>query len=326
MQARSARWFFPLGFIGALAGCAPRGYTPVAPHVATRPGLSASITHISLDPPLTVSLSVDTIGVVRLRRVLLAPHIAEPCHEGVRDMGLALDGQRQWARPVEVSGKHVIALSYGSGSARELLARPSTLDLVLAGEAGAPDECLRVDLTGTAPALAWKDHITGTAGGDVRVEAPVHAVNGVGIGWSFGTRIGGYVGPLRIMGEAGLGGAHCGATCYGSDIGFMWLPIGVSAHWFVIDSKGFVLDLGLAYRFITATVAGQGESRALTIHAPELRLRFGTSAERGPGLPSGARVANAGYELFASEWFSDGPYGAEHAFVLGMGLVWEVGL
>jgi len=326
MQARSARWFFPIGLFGALAGCASRSYTPVAPHVATRPGLSASISHISLDRALTVSLRVDTVGVVRIRRVLLAPRVAEPCHEGVRDVELDLDGQRKWARPIDVGGKHEIALTYGPGSAGELLARPSTLDLVLAGDAGAPDECLRVDLTGTSPALAWKDHITGTAGGDFRGEAPVHAVNGVGLGWSFGTRIGGYVGPLRIMGEVGLGGARCSGTCYGSDIGFLWMPVGVSAHWFALGSKGTVLDLGLAYRFIMAAVGGHGESRAATIHAPELRVRFGTSAERGPGLPSGARVANAGYELFASEWFSDGPYGPEHAFVLGMGLVWEVGL
>src|ERR1041385_5032412 len=218
MQARAARRFLSLGFF--VAGGSPGGYTPVAPHVATRPALAASVTRIHLDRGLAVTLRVDTAGPVRLRRVLLAPHVAEPCHEGVREVDITVDDQRQWARPTEITGKHEIALRYSAGSASDLLARPSALDVVVAGDGGAPDQCLRVELTGASRALAWNDHIAGTVGGELRVMAPIQSVDGVGAGWSFGARMGGYAGPVRIMGELGLGTAHCTGVCYG-DIGFL---------------------------------------------------------------------------------------------------------
>lgn len=304
----------------ATAAC-QRGYQPVAPHVASQPGLSAQITRISFDRPFLAWLSVQATAPVHVRRVLLTPADAEPCHEGIREAELSLDAQAVWARPFEVLGLHELELRYDLGAAAQILAQPAALDLVLAGDAGKPDQCLRVALNGKPPEQAWNAHTPGTFAATVRILAPFYSVNGVGTGWSFDSRIGAYTGPLRLMGEVGLGSAYCGERCGGSRVGFIWLPFGASAHWFVHESKRSAVDIGLAYRLILAGVGHGQEARSTMLQAPELRLRFADTIQRGPGLPSGSRVGSGGFELFASEWFGHGPNGPERTFVLGVGVV-----
>jgi len=122
MHALSTRLLLPIGLLGVVSGCARQTYTPVAPHIAMRPGLSMSITGLSFDPPFIVSGNLRSNGHVRLRRVMLAPRIAEPCREGIREAELRLDGQRAWACPINVEGKHELTLPYGPNGAVEILA------------------------------------------------------------------------------------------------------------------------------------------------------------------------------------------------------------
>jgi hypothetical protein len=84
---------------------------------------------------------------------------------------------------------------------------------------------------------------------------------------------------------AGLGTAACTHTCAGSSAGFLWLPVGLSASTFLVDRRGFALELGAGYRFYFADV-GSSDAR---------RLR----------------------------WRS--PTGVESAFVTGLGLTWQLG-
>ena len=314
-----------LAALAAAWGCHQQGYQPVAPHFAVRPGLTAQINRVDFERQMNASLTVEALAPVQIRRILLAPSDAEPCREGIRESDARLDRQTIWARPIEVSGRHELDVRFGVAAAVQLTAQPASLDLVLAGQAGQPDQCLRVALNGYEPRQAWNAQTSATVGAAVRVMAPVHSLNGVDTGWSVDTRIGGYVGPLRLAAEVGVGGAHCGERCYGSGLGFTWLPLGVSTHWFAYDAKGSALDVGLAYRLTLAGVSHGQESRSVIIQAPELRLRWAGTVQRGPGLPSGARIGSAGYELFASEWFGKGPTGPEHTFVLGFGIVGDGG-
>jgi hypothetical protein len=323
MHSKAIRGAVTVAALGVLVGCT-QDYLPAAPHQSVRPGLAARVDAIGLEPPLTVWMSVHGIQQVRVRRILLSPAASMPCREGVRDAESKLDGQLVWARPFEVAGRHHLVVRFSPGASSDLLTKPAALDLVLAVGPG-PDECLRVELTGAEPALAWQREVVGSGGGSIRILAPVDSVNGVDSGWSFDARIGGYAGPLRLMGEIGIGGAHCDEDCHQSDFGFLWLPLGVSAHWFAFESGQDVLDLGLAYRFTQAVIRGAGSGRTAIVHGPEFRIRLGETLERGPGLPAGARIASAGYEFFAAEWFGRGPSGPEKSFVLGLGIVSDVG-
>ena len=313
-----------LAILGA-TNCQSQGYRPVAPHVATRPELTVTVDRINFGQAFSASLTLKSAAPVLVRRVLLAPADAEPCHEGIRESDARLDHQRIWARPFEVNGVRELDLRFGVAAASQIVAQPAAFDLVLAQQGGQPDQCLRVALTSQARDGAWNADVRGTVAMTVRVESPAYGVNGVDTGWSFDTRIGGYAGPLRIMGEVGLGGAHCGERCFGSSIGFVWLPLGVSTHWFAYDSKGSALDVGVAYRLMLAGVGHGQDSRSLLIQAPELRLRWANTVQRGPGLPGGPRIGSGGFELFASEWFSKGPSGPERSFVLGFGIVGDTG-
>jgi hypothetical protein len=279
---------------------------------------------LALEPPLTVSMSIHGVKSVRVRRILLSPAAAMPCHEGVRDVESKLDGGLVWARPFEVVGRHKLVVRFSPGAAGDLLTKPVALDLVFTTGPG-PDECLRVELTGAEPALAWRREVAGSGGGSIRIVVPVDSVNGVGSGWSFDARIGAYAGPVRLLGEIGIGGAHCDEDCFRSDVGFLWTPLGVSAHWFAFESGQTVLDLGLAYRLTPAIIRGEGSGRTAIVHGPEFRVRLGDTLDHGPGLPAGARIASGGYEFFAAEWFGTGPAGPERSFVLGLGIVTDVG-
>lgn len=305
-----------------LAGCA-QDYFPVAPHQSTRPGLAARVDSINLTPPLTVHVSVHGVGSARIRRALLAPSASAPCREGIRETQAMLDGHKLWARPFDVGGPHELVLVYSPGAAGDLLAKPSALDFVLASDRG-PDECLRVELTGAAPAQRWNAETTGSAGVALRVLGPIDAVDGVGGGYEIASRIGAYLGPVRLLGEVGFGEALCVSNC-GSRVAFWWMPFGVSAHWVVADVPGFSLDLGLAYRMIPAFTSGKDDGRTAMLHGPELRLRLGESIQRGPGLPSGARIGNGGYEFFVAQWRGDGPNGPEQSLVIGIGIAGEAG-
>jgi hypothetical protein len=259
----------------------------------------------------------------RLVRVLLTPGKSEPCREGVRAQRLLIDGQAKWLRPAAVAGSHTLSLGFAPGAAFDLLREPAALDFVLAADAG--ERCLRVPLSGSEPALAWKTEVHGVVAASARLYRPLDSVAGVGSGWAISDDVGGYLGPVRLQAELGIGTANCTRRCLGSSGGFLWAPLGVSAHAYLLDQDGFALDLGLGYRSFFGVVSHQSEQRTVRFDAPELSLRFAGTPNAGPGLPSGARLASAGIEFFASDWRYRGALGNENSFVLGLGLSWDHG-
>lgn len=299
-------------------------YRPVAPHQGLTEDLRSEVISVGTLPPLTVELRVDGIGGAKIRRALLAPAAAEPCREGVRAQSIALDEQRSWLRPIEIGGAHTLRLSFSPGAARDLLTEPTAIDLVLVSAQG-PDHCQRIPLTGTEPALAFGAERHGYASGALRTDLPFKSVGGVGAGWSYSLGFGAYAGPLRLGADAGLGTAACTHTCAGSSAGFLWLPVGFTASTFLVDRRNFALQLGAGYRFYFADVGSSDARRTVTISAPELRLSFASTAWQGPGIPSGARIAAASFDLFAADWRWHGPTGVESSFVAGLGLSWQLG-
>jgi hypothetical protein len=240
-----------------------------------------------------------------------------PCREGIRQIALELDGRRPWLRPVEVEGEHALRLTFPAGASDDLLGDATAIDLVLGAEG---DKCLRVVLTGSEAAAAWTTTFHGYVSRTVRGDAPIKSVGGVGPGWSYDLGFGGYVGPLRLGVNAGFGSAACTESCRGASFGFLWLPVGASVSSFLLDKNGLGLEVGAAYRVYFATVGSQDNSRSVTIQAPEARITLAGTAQQGPGLPSGARVAASGLDLFLSDWRWRGPQGIESSFVMGMGL------
>jgi len=309
----------------ALAGCLPPSYTPAQPHRAAALGLAVDVERLdtlSRDSVVVESRIVGDRGT-RLVRVLLTPGKSEPCREGIRAQRLLIDGESKWLRPAAVAGSHALSLRFARGGAFDLLREPAALDFVLATDDG--ERCLRVPLSGSEPALAWKTEVHGVVAASARLYGPIQSVGGVGDGWAISDAVGGYLGPVRLQAELGVGTANCTRRCLGSSGGFLWAPLGVSAHALLLDQAGLALDLGLGYRSFFGVVSHESEQRTVRLDAPELSLRLAGTANTGPGLPAGARLASAGFELFASDWRYRGALGNESSFVLGLGLSWDHG-
>jgi hypothetical protein len=309
----------------ALGGCLPPSYTPAQPHHAAALGLTVDVERLDALSRGQVVVESRVVGEpgTRLVRVLLTPGKSEPCREGIRAQRLLIDGESKWLRPAPVAGSHSLSLGFAPGAAFDLLREPAALDFVLA--TGDGERCLRVPLTGREPALAWKAAVHGVVAASARVYGPVDSVGGVGSGWAISDAVGGYLGPLRLQAELGIGTANCTRRCLGSSGGFLWAPLGVSAHSLLFDQAGFALDLGLGYRSFFGVVSHESEQSRVRLDAPELSLRFAGTANTGPGLPSGGRLASAGFELFASDWRYRGALGNESSFVLGLGFSWDHG-
>jgi len=309
----------------ALAGCLPPSYTPAEPHRAAALGLSVDVERLDTLSRGSVMVESRIVGEpgTRLVRVLLTPGRAAPCREGIRAQRLLIDGESKWLRPAAVAGSHTLSLGFAPGAAFDLLREPAALDFVLATDDG--ERCLRVPLSGSEPALAWKTEVHGMVAASARLYGPVESVAGIGNGWAISDALGGYLGPVRLQAELGIGSANCTRRCLGSSGGFFWAPLGVSAHALLLDQAPFALDLGLGYRSFFAAVSHQSEQRTVRFDAPELSLRFAGTANTGPGLPAGARLASAGFELFASDWRYRGALGNESSFVLGLGFSWDHG-
>jgi hypothetical protein len=309
-----------------LTACRPLAYEPVAPHHQASDGLNVELTKLDTSSPaVAVFVSADVEGDrgTAIKRVLLAPAAAEPCHEGIRALRIVIDDKAPWLRPIEVEGKHALRAQFAPGGAHELLGAETAVDFVLAAPDG--ERCVRVPLSGSDPALAWTadPHFFGGMG--VRAYSPVGSVGGVGAAWTLEDSLGTDIGPLRLQGELGIGGANCRHDCGNSDLGFVLVPLAASAHLFLFDTKGAALDLGLRYRWILSSVGSSDQSRSFTLRSPEISLRFAGTANEGPGLPHGHRIASAGFEVFGGDWRYSGPNGVESSFVLGIGVCWDHG-
>jgi hypothetical protein len=309
------------------AACALPPFKPAAPHRNAGEGLRAEVTRIgtitSQGPVVAIWAVVEGDPGAMLRRALLAPMKADPCREGIRATRLLVDDQFQWLRPVSVEGRHKLQLEFSQGAAYDLLTQIAAIDFVLASDEG--DRCLRVQLTGVDPALAWTADVRGAAGGSLRAYTPLHSVGGVGAGWSIGSSLGVYAGPFRLQGEAAVGSANCRQQCLGSSFGFSWIPLGLSAHTYVLEAEGWGIDVGAGYRWIFSTVGGSGSSRQVWLSGPELTMRFAATPPRHPGLPAGSRIASAAFETFVADWRWNGPEGVERSLVFGVGLSWDAG-
>jgi hypothetical protein len=298
-----------------------QSYPASQPHRAEQPGLSVEIHDIEIGSGLVVRMRLAATTQVSVRRALLAPRVASPCSEGVRERSLELDGERRWARPFPVRGTHELALGFRVDGS--WLDQASAIDLVLAPATGeGPDACLRVLLNGPEPELAWKKTHWFSSGGALRGYAPFEPVRGVGVGWAYDARLAVPLGPFRPGLDLGLGFARCRSDCQSDAFGFFNLGFAPALHWFVLDQGGMALDLGLAYQLVYASVGVEAE-RTLWIHAPTLRLRLAGTVQRGLGIESGARAGSSGLELSLSRWSSPGLDASDHSFVLGAGWAWE---
>jgi hypothetical protein len=309
----------------SLTACQAPIYRPALPHRQASEGFKVELTQLDTSslPVVTVVADVEGEHGAALKRVLLAPAIAEPCHEGIRAQRILIDDKAPWLRPIEVEGKHALRAQFAPGGARELLGAETAVDFVLAAPDG--ERCVRVPLAGSDPALAWRASVWGTTGMAIRVYSPVSSVGGVGAGSSIEYSLGTDIGPLRLQGEFGFGGANCKHDCRDSDFGFLMIPIAASGHLFLLDTKGGAIDLGFRYRWLLSSVGSNDQLRRVTIHSPEFSLRFAGTALEGPGLPRGHRIASGGFEIFGGDWRYSGPNGVESSFVLGIGLVWDHG-
>lgn len=306
----------------AICGCDARQYRPVLPHQSEGTELRAEAIMIRTLPPLTVDLRIDGRPGATLQHALLAPKAATPCREGIRQSTLELDGRRPWLRPVELEGEHTLRLTFPVGASDDLLRDATAVDLVLGSEG---DRCLRVVLTGPEPDASWTTTFRGYASRTLRGDVPIKSVGGIGPGLSYDVGFGGYVGPLRMGVEGGVGSAACTTDCRGDALGFFWLPVGASVSSFLFDKNGFGLEVGAAYRVYFASIGDENNSRSVALRAAEARITLAGTLRQGPGLPSGARVAASGLDLILSDWRWPGPRGNESSFAIGIGLRGEAG-
>jgi hypothetical protein len=332
MRRQRPAWLIA-GTTFVLSACALPSYEPVSPHVATSEDLHAEVTKLDASAAtILVTAKLEGGPKTRVRRALLAPLKAAPCHEGIREQRFTLDGKPQWLRPARVEGAHSALLVYAGAAALEILRQDAAIDFVVASpsaEDDRPDDdadaCVRVPLNGPDPALAWRAEAHGFAGGSVRVYSPSRALGGVGLGWALVDSVGAYIGPVRVQGEVGFGNAICRSDCFDSGLGFVWFPVGASMHVPLLDRAGMGLDLGLAYRWFFSSVGGGGESRWVIPAGPELSFRIAGTADLGRGLPGGWRMASSGVEFMLADWRYHAPDGWQNAVVLGMALTWDHG-
>jgi hypothetical protein len=308
-----------------LTACRPLIYQPVAPHHQESEGFKVELTKLDTSSPVVVTVSADIEGDrgALLKRVLLAPALSEPCHEGIRAQRIFVDEKAPWLRPIEVEGKHALKAHFAPGGAHDLLGAETAVDFVFASSEG--ERCVRVPLTGSEPALAWKTDPNFASGMGLRIYSPASSVGGMGAASAIEYSLATDLGPLRLQGEFGTGVANCRHDCGNSTLGFFFFPIAASGHLYLLDTMGAALDLGFRYRWMLASVGSSDQSRSITLRSPEFSLRFAGTAHEGPGLPHGHRIASAGFELFGGEWRYSGPNGVESSFVAGIAVCWDRG-
>jgi hypothetical protein len=307
------------------AACTPHPpYHPVAPHRGSSDGIDVEIVEVP-SSKASAKLTVRAPAGTMLVRGLLVTAKAEPCREGIRDSGLGIDGQGKWLRPTAIEGSHTVMLTFPSSAAASILSDASAIDLVLSR--GDSDVCVRTPFAGAAPELAWDKHPVASGAFSFRIYFPSHPVGSVGGGWSFDQAFGGIVGPMRLMGSFGVGGANCKGDCPVQDPGngFFWIPFRFSTDAYILETRGFGIDAEAGYELIPS-FRGRADhtTRTETSHGPRLALRFAATAVPQPGWPGGGRFASFGLEVFASEWMAI-TNSSDRSFVWGLGLVLDSG-
>jgi hypothetical protein len=326
-----SRLFFGLVSLVALSGCANviKPFSPVRPHIASGPGLEVEIVEAQLAGAFqsSIQFAIKAHGGrgVRLERGLLAPAAAPLCGEGVRDIGLFVDDELHWLRPVAIEGSHQLVLSFPQGAGLDLLEQRAVVDLVVYGARG--KTCVRVPVSGNEPELAWQRSFDWSASLALRMAHPSSPVGGVEDRWSFDVGIGRWLGPVRLSAEVGSGDTDCRSDCpparNGAE-GFRLLPLRAAAEMYVIETEGFGLAAqgwyGLNFAWRTN---GDGGRRNETSHGPGAALRLDLTRLWPAGWQS--NVAQGALGLEFSLGHLQGTDNEDTALLWGWGIVSTVG-
>lgn len=327
MQSRVANRVSPALLIAVaplVFGCTPgRPYYPAVPHRASARGIDAEIVEVRRMYGFKVVLKIRGARDARVTRALLAPAVATPCREGVRDIGFVVDDKPQWLRPVALDGDHRVALAFPHGASEELLEASPVIDLVVPSESSEGETCVRLPLSGKAAELAWKRPLDWSADWGLRWVYPAHPVGSVDNGWSLDLGIGRWLGPIRARVEFGAGTANCTGYCPPGptgEQGFGVFPVRGAVDGYVFETRGFGFAAELGYELFPAVRRNPDDTRRWeTNHGPRAAVRFDLTQAPPPGWPGGGRQSAFGLELSLSRWSSPGD--ADPALVWGFGVV-----
>lgn len=321
-RARSAL----LATLGLSLACAPRTlvYLPDTGVTPTNVGPGRfTLTEVQTPASTTglgVVLQVDATTDLAITAAHATPAAAKPCAGSdapgaVAVAVMSLDGQRQWQRPLRLSGHHALTLEFPIPSADELdeeegFAPLEAVDVTFTDGTGG-SHCARLPLR--TPQGGWMRRGPWSWGRGVRLDSPfLDAFTGV-------VRLGRWLGPLRLGGELGASARRCPdclSALYVAAPAALTLEVVAATR----SGKGLGLELAYAVRPILGAEAGD----RYLLHGPRVTLRFVAAAPRTFGLPGGPQHRFTSFDLILAR---SNAAGIEHwaQTVFSVGWTWDGG-
>jgi hypothetical protein len=288
-------------------------YAPATPE-AFRAGAAAgqidTVVVTTENRGAVVSILVTANETVLIAGATLSSMEAAPCTAGVGALGVELDGQKRWDRPIGLKGQHTVTLTFNAVT--ELLGEPgAVLDVQLAGAAA--DRCLRFPLgvldrnAPMNPSSPW------AVGGVLRASFP--AGSGPYQWLDDELRFSYWFSRAVVGAEAGWALTGCAQAC-GVTPSYQF-PLWLLAEIVPLRVRGFGLGVEVAYGLLPGSRMRPGDP-TLLMHGPRLALHF---LEITPAVSSRrTQVAAKGVEVSLSyqrAWL--GP--VEPMVIIGLGLV-----
>jgi len=276
--------------------------------VAERPGASRL--------GFTVSLAVESKAALRYKSLTIVSSSAPPCTSGVEEGGVWVDGKLSADKAVP-PGSHSVELEFPLQRTITTLREPSSLDLRIEGQQG-DTTCSRIELTDASAREQWTGSAPWVAGDAARF--------GIGSDTSPNQFVylvleaGGWVGPLQIGGELGLGAGfdRCTGDC-GDRNTRLLAGVGPFIKYYPVQIQRFVLGLNVGYHLML-----ESNGPATLVHAPRLALEFSLLPEQIHGWPHNPRQGSAGIELFVEEWIANRGAGAQASPLFGLGFFFQM--
>jgi hypothetical protein len=263
-----------------VVGCIPsaRWYEPLTAQKARGPVTELKAKSIGRDGLHTVVTVAahPTIGDVAFGRPRLTTPDAPPCATGenANMWGLSLTDEPE---PHEPAMHGMLTAKFSNAHTDPgglLLTRPTVLDVPVMTPTGSTlpiGPCLRLPLlVSGAGAPEWRQAPRWWLGLELRVEAPVHRLEGVGATVIAPIAFGAFAGPVRVGIELGYG------LAFGPKNGGV-LETGVRVDSPLLVVQRFATGLKLAYEVEAWAVghdATTGAARIVTVHGPRAALRF----------------------------------------------------
>jgi hypothetical protein len=264
-----------------VVGCIPnaRSYDPVTPHQARGPVADLQAKSLRRDGSHTfvVVATHSTSGDVAFGRPRLTTPDAPPCATG--------ENASAWSQFLTDEPEPQEPAMHGTMMARFwnahtdpgglLLTRPTVLDVPVMTPTGSTlpiGPCLRLPLlVSGAGAPEWRQAPRWWLGFELRVEAPVHRLQGVDATMILPLAFGALAGPVRVGIELAFAGG-----AFGPSDGTV-LEAGVRVDSPLVVVQRFATGLKLAYQ-VEAWGVGRdpvtGDVPTVTVHGPRAALRF----------------------------------------------------